>query len=70
MYCLRISDQILIVGNGGAKNTRTYEEDIELSGYVMDLQKFDVLLSQEIARGKIKLEQNVITGIERVTFEI
>ena len=36
----------------------------------MDLQKFDVLLSQEIARGKIKLEQNVITGIERVTFEI
>lgn len=70
LYCLRISDQILIVGNGGAKNTRTYEEDIELSGYVMDLQKFDVLLSQEIARGKIKLEQNVITGIERVTFEI
>lgn len=70
LYCLRISDQILIVGNGGVKITRTYEEDMELSGYVMDLQKFDVLLSQELARGRIKLEQNIITGIEHVTFEL
>ena len=38
LYCLRISDQIMIVGNGGVKTTRTYKEDEELSGYVMDLQ--------------------------------
>ena len=41
------SDQILIVANGGAKTTRTYEESEELSGYVIDLQKFDALLEQE-----------------------
>lgn len=70
LYCLRISDQILIVGNGGVKTTRTYEEDMELSGYVMDLQKFDELLAQELASGKIKIEQNIITGIESVTFEL
>lgn len=68
LYCLRISDQILIVGNGGAKTTRTYEENEELSGYVMDLQKFDRLLAQELESGKIKIEQNVITGIESTTF--
>ena len=34
LYCLRMSDQILIVGNGGIKETRTYDEDEELSGYV------------------------------------
>ena len=39
LYCLRISDQVLILGNGGVKTTRTYEESKELSGYVMDLQK-------------------------------
>ncbi|MBP9995163.1 MAG: hypothetical protein KBT67_09550 [bacterium] len=39
LYCLRISDQILILGNGGEKTTRTYEEDSLLSGYVMDLHK-------------------------------
>jgi len=67
---LRISDQILIAGNGGAKTTRTYEEDVELSGYVMDLQKFDELLAQELTSGKITIEQNVITGIESATFEL
>lgn len=70
LYCLRISDQILIVGNGGVKSTRTYEEDSELSGYVMDLQKFDALLEQELKNGKIKIQQNVITGIESVSFEL
>ena len=38
LYCLRISDQILILGNGGVKLSRTYQEDEKLSGYVMDLQ--------------------------------
>ncbi len=70
LYCLRISDQILIVGNGGAKTTRTYEESEELSGYVMDLQKFDALLEQEQKNGNIKIEQNVITGIEGASFEL
>lgn len=70
LYCLRISDQILIVGNGGAKTTRTYQEDVELSGYVMDLQKFDALLAQELKSGKVKIEQNVITGIESASFEL
>lgn len=27
IYCLRLSDKILILGNGGAKKTRTYDED-------------------------------------------
>ena len=70
LYCLRISDQILIVGNGGAKTTRTYEESEELSGYVIDLKKFDLLLEQEMKSGIIKVERNVITGIESASFEI
>lgn len=37
LYCLRISDKILILGNGGIKQTKTYNENQELNGYVMDL---------------------------------
>ena len=70
LYCLRISDQILIVGNGGVKNTRTYNDSEELNGYVMDLQKFDELLKQAQEEGSIIIEQNVITGIEEQTFQI
>ena len=70
LYCLRISDQILIVGNGGEKSTRTYQEDEQLSGYVMDLQKFDELLRQAQKNGTITIENNVITGIDKATFDL
>lgn len=70
LYCLRISDKILIVGNGGEKTTRTYQEDETLSVYVMDLQKFDELLKEAQKTGTITIENNVITGIETATFEL
>jgi hypothetical protein len=70
LYCLRISDQILIVGNGGIKSTRTYEESTELSGYVMDLQEFDKLLAEAQKDGTITIEKNVITGIEGKVFQL
>ncbi len=70
LYCLRISDQILILGNGGVKDTRTYQEDETLSGYVMDLQSFDKLLKQAQKKGNITIEKNYIIGLEGATFEL
>lgn len=70
LYCLRISNQILILGNGGEKTTRTYQEDEKLSGYVLDLQKFDKLLKEARKSGNVKVENNIITGIDKTVFEI
>lgn len=70
LYCLRISDKILIIGNGGVKTTRTYEEDLKLSGYVMDLQAFDKALKAAQKKGRIKIEKNYITDIKSATFII
>lgn len=70
LYCLRISDQILILGNGGIKTTRTYEEDSKLSGYVMDLQTFDKVLLNAQKSGKVTIEKNMIIDIQSATFEI
>lgn len=70
LYCLRISDQILILGNGGVKTTRTYQENEILSGYVMDLQTFDKVLLKAQKSGYITIEKNMITDIESATFEI
>ena len=60
LYCLRLSDHILVVGNGGVKNTRTYEENAELQGYVMTLQKFERLLRQEAAQGNVEITETEI----------
>lgn len=70
LYCLRISDQVLILGNGGVKQTRTYQEDETLNGYVVDLQSFDRALTEAQRAGKVTIEKNVITNIESATFEI
>ena len=70
LYCSRISDQILILGNGGVKTTRTYQEDSKLSGYVMDLQTFDKVLIKAQKSGKVTIEKNMITDIQSATFEI
>ena len=68
LYCLRISDHIVILGNGGVKTTRTYEEDPRLYGYVLDLQKFERLLSQCIEEGSVIIEEKTLKGVEDVTF--
>lgn len=70
LYCLRISDQIVILGNGGVKNTRTYEEDPKLYGYVLDLQRFEKILDENIEKGYVSIEEKELTGIEDITFEI
>ena len=70
LYCLRLSDRILIIGNGGIKESRTYQEDNTLLGYVMDLQKFDFLLKQYIEKGWLSVEEKEISGADEMVFSI
>lgn len=60
LYCLRLSDSILILGNGGVKETRTYDEDDELRGFVVSLQKFDKLIKEGVKDGTITISENEI----------
>lgn len=70
LYCLRMSDQILVVGNGGLKNVRRYEESEELSGYVMDLQKFDSIIREAKSSGLISYEKAGLDNITDKYFEL
>ena len=70
LYCLRMSDSVLIVGNGGIKNTKTYEEDESLNGYVITLQKLDKLLDHAIKSGRVRIEETTISGIDKTDFDL
>lgn len=70
LYCLRLSDQIVILGNGGVKVTRTYEQDPKLYGYALDLQRFERILKENINKGYVRIQEKVLTGIEDTSFEI
>ena len=60
LYCLRLSDSILILGNGGVKKTRTYDEDDELRGFVVTLQNFDKHIKEGVKDGTIAISENEI----------
>ena len=52
LYCIRLSDKLVIIGNGGVKTTQTYEEDENLSKHVQTLQAIDAELSKLERDGK------------------
>ena len=41
LYCLRYSDQVLIIGNGGVSKAGRYEDDPTHLGFVKDLRQID-----------------------------
>lgn len=68
LYLLNIRSKVLILGNGGLKNTATYQEDEHLHKCVQTLQKIDI---------QIKLRERhrllVVTGTQllgELTFTI
>lgn len=62
LYCIRLSDKIVILGNGGVKSTQSYEEDDILRGYVVTLQKFEKLLTQGIEEGSVRISEQEISS--------
>ena len=68
LYGLRLSVGILILGNGGQKKTRSYDEDDTLKGYVLTLQRFEELLKEGVADGSVIITESEIETDK--TFEI
>ena len=58
LYCIRLSDRLLILGGGGKKTTRTYQEDSVLKEFVEILQAIDGKL-MELERLGVKLENEL-----------
>lgn len=58
LYCLRLSNGILVLGNG--KKSKTYQEDDSLRGYVLNLQKFEELLKEGQLNGTVTVTERTI----------
>lgn len=68
LYALRISDSILIVGNGGIKDKKTYDEIPELKYFTEILVEIDRNLRNLIKRNLTYIEGNNLSG--KLSFEI
>jgi hypothetical protein len=61
LYCLRIDDVLIIIGNGGEKTTRTYQEDPHLNVAVEDLQMVHKVIMSKITCGLIRYDRRTGT---------
>ena len=55
LYCLRLSDKILIFGNGDAKDTKSWQESETLSAYVQLLMDTSRFIASRVRDGKLLL---------------
>lgn len=70
MYCLNISHKILILGNGGIKQTQTYQEDVNLHRAVRNLQKIDIIIKKLENRRIITINGTNLHGPLELTIDI
>lgn len=70
LYCLRLNDETLIIGNGGVTIEGKYDDDPIHQRYVDDLRKIDKLIKKELRKNKSDYSDNdtLIKIIESITF--
>ena len=62
LYCLRLSDKILVFGNGGVKDAKSWEESETLAPYVKTLMDTSRFISSRINDGTMVLVDKDIIG--------
>lgn len=70
LYCLRLSNSVMIAGNGGVKNVNRYEDSQELNGYVITLQKLEEAIKIAVKKGNITIEEHSIDNYEDKFFNV
>ncbi len=58
LYCLRYGNCTVILGDGGPKTTRTYNEDENLDGKVRLLQRISKLLDNGIRNREVRINED------------
>lgn len=62
LYCLRLSDKILIFGNGGVKDADAWQNSETLAPYVETLIATSRFISSRIKNGKIVMIEKELIG--------
>lgn len=62
LYCIRLSDSILIFGNGGIKDTKTWQDSETLAQYVEVLIDTSRFIMSRLANGSMVIVDKEIIG--------
>ena len=68
LYVIRISENIVILGNGDVKSSQTYNENSTLNNIVELLKEVDGFINDRLRKGKITLLGKQLFG--QITFQL
>ncbi len=68
LYCLRLSDEIVILGNGGEKTSQAVQDSPDAYPTFLDMNNLYRVIKESIRRGNTLKEGKYLTG--RLEFEI
>ena len=61
LYCIRLNDNIIILGNGGPKNVRAWQDDPKLTRAVTEMMHYSRIIRTRIQDGNLKISS---TGLK------
>lgn len=58
LYCIRLSENIIIVGNGGPKNVRAWQDDPKLSKEVHEMMHYSKIIRNKLQDESLSISQD------------
>lgn len=58
LYCIRLSEQIVIVGNGGPKNVRAWQDDPRLAREVTEMMHYSGIIRTRLKDNTLRISLN------------
>ena len=68
LYVFKIEEGVVLLGNGGLKTTRTFNEDPILNAHAQNLYTVGNILMSEIKNNKITVYNNILYELHPIKF--
>jgi hypothetical protein len=58
LYCIRLNENIIVVGNGGPKNVRAWQADPKLSRKVNEMMHYSKIIRAKLENGSLVISED------------
>jgi hypothetical protein len=58
LYCIRLNEKIVVVGNGGTKNVRAWQDDPKLSREVREMMHYSKIIRKKLEDGTLRISED------------
>lgn len=69
LYCFKVTEGIVLLGNGAEKTTKTFNEDPILNAHAMNILSIGKIICSQIKNGTVTAYNNELFGLKPIAFK-